>query len=77
MAERGKWQYCQVEVGTNSSGQLKQFVADRDPVVHELHANWPAMIGKLGEQGWELVSVLHTESGRGRSPLTYFFKRTL
>ncbi|MCC6904838.1 MAG: DUF4177 domain-containing protein [Anaerolineae bacterium] len=77
MADRGRWQYCQIEVGTNSMAILRQFVADRDPVEHDLRNTWPAMLGKLGEQGWELVSVFPNESGRGRSPLTYVFKRPL
>jgi hypothetical protein len=77
MANRTRWQYCQVEVGTNTNGFLKQFFADRQPVESDLHQNWPAMIAKLGEQGWELVGVLPNESGRGRSPLTYVFKREM
>ena len=77
MMERKRWQFCQVEVLGNNIANLRQFVADRDPVVHELHGTWPGMIGKLGEQGWELVTVLPTETGRGRNPLTYVFKRSL
>ncbi len=77
MSERLRWQVCQVEVGANSMGLLKQFVADREVITTELHGNWPGMIAKLGEQGWELLSVVPNESGRGRSPLTYVFKRPL
>ena len=77
MAERSRWQYCQVEVGTNSLGILKQFFTDRDPVVTELHANWPGMVAKLGDQGWEMIAAFPNEGGRGRSPLTYVFKREL
>ena len=77
MADRVRWQYCQIEVGMNSTGVLRQFFADRDPVVTELHANWPAMLAKLGDQGWEMISALPSENGRGRSPLTYVFKRPL
>lgn len=75
MAERTRWQYCQVEVGANSLGTLKQFFSDREVVVTELHNTWPGMLAKLGDQGWELVAVFPNESGRGRSPLTYVFKR--
>jgi hypothetical protein len=75
MGEQVRWQYCQVEVGSNGQGALKQFFADREPVETALYANWPGMIAKLGEQGWELVSVFPNEGGRGRSPLTYVFKR--
>jgi hypothetical protein len=75
MAERMRWQYCQVEVGTNSLGVLRQFFADREPVVTELHNTWPGMIAKLGEQGWEMIAAFPSEGGRGRSPLTYIFKR--
>lgn len=77
MAERGRWQYCQVEVGTNSLGVLRQFFTDRDPVQTDLHQGWPSMVAKLGEQGWELVSAFPNEIGRGRNPLTYVFKRPL
>ena len=76
MANRDKWQYCQIEVGANRLGILKQFFSDRAPVETDLHQAWPAMLAKLGEQGWELVSAFPNEGGRGRSPLTYVFKRT-
>ncbi len=75
MANRTRWQYCQIEVGANNMGILRQFFADRDPVETNLHANWSAMLGKLGEQGWELVSAFPNEGGRGRNPLTYVLKR--
>jgi hypothetical protein len=77
MTERAHWQYCQIEVGTNSMGVLKQFFADRDPVETNLHTSWPGMLAKLGEQGWEMVSAFPSEGGRGRSPLTYVLKRSL
>jgi hypothetical protein len=77
MAERARWQYCQIEVGANNAGVLKQFFAGRDPVETDLHANWPSMLAKLGEQGWEMVAAFPSEGGRGRSPLTYVLKRTL
>jgi hypothetical protein len=77
MANRERWQYCQVEVGTNSTGFLKQFFTGQQPVETDLHQGWPAMIAKLGEQGWELVGAFPNESGRGRSPLTYVFKREM
>ncbi len=77
MVERTRWQYCQIELGANNTGVLKQFFADRAPVETELHQNWPAMLAKLGEQGWELVSVVAHEGGLGRRGLTYVFKRTL
>jgi hypothetical protein len=77
MVERIRWQVCQIEVGANSVGILKQFVADREAVTIELHGNWPGMIAKLGEQGWELISVFPNEAGRGHNPLTYVFKRPL
>ena len=76
MAERAKWQYCQIEVGMNNIGTLRQFFADRDPMETDLHVTWPAMLAKLGEQGWELVSAFPNE-GRGHSPLTYVLKRPL
>lgn len=75
MAERIRWQYCQIEVGANSIGVLRQFFPDRLPIETELHQTWPSMIAKLGEQGWEMVSAFPNEGGRGRSPLTYVFKR--
>jgi hypothetical protein len=75
MVEQVRWQYCQVEIGTNGQGALKQFFPDREPVETALYNNWPGMIAKLGEQGWELVSAFPNEGGRGRSPLTYVFKR--
>ncbi len=77
MVERRRWQFCQIEVGTNNIGVLKQFFADRDPVETSLHQGWPAMLAKLGDQGWELVSVFPNEGGRGRNPLTYVMKRPL
>nr|MBN1230225.1 hypothetical protein [Anaerolineae bacterium] len=77
MSNRTKWQYCQIEVGSNSVGMLKQFFPDRIPVETDLHQGWPAMIGKLGDQGWEMVGVFPNEGGRGRSPLTYVFKRVV
>ncbi|HEC22822.1 MAG TPA: DUF4177 domain-containing protein [Chloroflexi bacterium] len=77
MAERRRWQYCQIEVGPNNAGILRQFFADRAAVETNLYDNWPGMLAKLGEQGWELVSVFPNESRRGRSPLTYVFKRPL
>jgi hypothetical protein len=77
MADRVRWQYCQIEVGMNSIGQLKQFFADRDPVVTDLHVNWPAMVAKLGDQGWEMIAAFPNEGGKGRGPLTYVFKRPL
>ena len=76
MLERTRWQYCQIEVGTGG-GILKQFFADREPVETNLHHNWTGMLGKLGEQGWEMVSAFPSEGGRGRSPLTYVFKRLI
>ena len=77
MADRARWQYCQIEVGMGDSGLLKQFFPDRQPVVTELHQGWPAMVAKLGDQGWEMVSAFANEGGRGRSPATYVFKRPL
>jgi hypothetical protein len=77
MADRVRWQYCQIEVGMNNLGVLRQFFSERDPIESDLHNTWPSMLAKLGEQGWELVSVFPNEGGRGRSPLTYVFKRTL
>jgi hypothetical protein len=77
MANRKQWQYCQVEVGVNSAGFLKQFFPGQPPVESDLHQGWPAMIAKLGEQGWELVGAFPNEGGRGRSPLTYVFKREM
>ena len=77
MPGRARWQVCQIEVGMNNIGVLRQFFAERDPVQTDLHVTWPAMIAKLGEQGWELVSVFPNEGGRGRNPLTYVFKRQL
>lgn len=77
MTDRVRWQYCQIEVGTNGLGTLRQFFAEREPILTDLHNSWPSMLAKLGEQGWELVSVFPNEGGRGRSPLTYVFKRTL
>lgn len=75
MPSRTQWQYCQIETKMSGTGVLKQFFADRLPVETELHQNWPAMLGKLGEQGWELVSVLTNEGGLGRLGTTYVFKR--
>ena len=77
MTDRMRWQYCQIEVGANSMAVMKQFFADRLPVEHDLRDNWPTMIAKLGEQGWEMDSAFPSEGGRGRSPLTYVFKRPL
>ncbi|MBN1312923.1 MAG: hypothetical protein JXB30_16025 [Anaerolineae bacterium] len=77
MVERARWQYCQIEVGANNTGFLRQFFTDREPVQTDLHQNWPAMVAKLGDQGWELVCAFPNESGRGRNPLTYVFKRQL
>jgi hypothetical protein len=77
MADKVRWQYCQIEVNANTTGVLRQFFADREPVVTDLHINWPAMLGKLGDQGWEMIAALPAESGRGRNPLTYVFKRPL
>jgi hypothetical protein len=77
LADRTRWQYCQIEVGMNSAGLLKQFFTDRDPVITDLQANWPSMLAKLGDQGWEMIAAFPSESGRGRSPLTYVFKRPL
>ena len=72
MADRSRWQYCQVEVSSHNTGVLRQFFADRLPVETDLHQGWAAMLGKLGEQGWEMVSVL--QSGRS---VVYVFKRML
>jgi hypothetical protein len=77
MADKIRWQYCQIEVGMNSMGQLKQFFADRDPILTDLHNNWPAMVAKLGDQGWEMIAAFPNEGGKGRNPLTYVFKRPL
>lgn len=77
MADKIRWQYCQVEVGVNSTGQLKQFFADRDPIITDLHMNWPAMVAKLGDQGWEMIAAFPGESGKGKNSLTYVFKRPL
>jgi hypothetical protein len=77
MTDRMRWQYCQIEVGINSTGTLRQFFSDREPVVTELHNTWTSMLAKLGDQGWELVAVLPNESTRGRNPLTYVLKRPL
>lgn len=77
MAQLTRWQYCQIETRTNDTGVLRQFFADRKPVETELHQNWPAMLGKLGEQGWELVSAVANEGGLGRRPLTYVLRRPL
>lgn len=76
MSERGKWQYCQIEVGMNSVGTLRQFFSDRDPIETDLNVSWTSMLAKLGEQGWEMVAAFPSEGGR-RSPLTYVFKRPL
>jgi hypothetical protein len=77
MVERQRWQYCQIEVGMNNIGVLRQFFSDREPVITDLHTTWTTMIAKLGEQGWEMVSAFPNEAGRGRNPLTYVFKRLL
>jgi hypothetical protein len=77
MSQRARWQYCQVEVRTNDTGVLKQFVEGRPPVATELHQNWAGMIAKLGEQGWEMIAAFPHEGGMGRRPLTYVFRRAL
>jgi hypothetical protein len=77
MSQRARWQYCQIEVRTNDTGVLKQFVEGRPPVATELHQNWSGMIAKLGEQGWEMIAAFPHEGGMGRRPLTYVFRRTL
>lgn len=78
MADRIRWQYCQIEVSASSNtGLLKQFFADRAPVESDLHQNWPGMLAKLGEQGWEVVNVVAHEGGLGRRGLTYVLKRPL
>lgn len=77
MSQRARWQYCQVEVRTNDTGILKQYVEGRLPIATELHQNWAGMIAKLGEQGWEMVAAFPHEGGLGRRPLTYVFKRAL
>ncbi len=74
---RTQWQYCQIELSSDDTGILKQFFSDRRPVETMLHQNWPAMIAKLGEQGWEMISVLPHSGGLGRRPLTYVFKRSM
>jgi hypothetical protein len=74
VADRARWQYCQVEVGTNGMGVLRQFFAERDPIQTDLHNTWGPMIAKLGDQGWEMISVFANEGGRGR---TYVFKRQM
>lgn len=75
MAARTSWQYCQIEVGQNSYGVLRQFYADRGPAETQLYTNWPAMVGKLGDQGWELVNVV--SGGTKHGPLIYVFKRPI
>ncbi|NDJ53282.1 MAG: hypothetical protein GYB68_09395 [Chloroflexi bacterium] len=75
--DRKRWQYCQIETSSSNTSVLRQFFPDRAPVVYELHENWPSMLGKLGDQGWEMVSAFPSESGRSRSPVTYVFKRPL
>ncbi len=70
-----RWQYCQVEVGANNNGVLRQFFTDRTPVEMQLYQNWPAMLAKLGEQGWELVSAV--PGGIGKSSMVYVFKRLM
>lgn len=75
MPVRTAWQYCQIEQGPGNTGTLKQFFPDRAPVETQLHQNWPAMLAKLGDQGWELVNVVAHEGGLGRRALTYVFKR--
>ncbi len=71
---RSQFQYCQIEIGSDSNGILRQFFSDRTPNETQLYTNWPAMIGKLGDQGWDMVNVL---SGGRRGPLIYVFKRKM
>jgi hypothetical protein len=73
MSQRRTWQYCQVEVGPNNQGVLRQFFAERDPVEMQLYQNWPSMIGKLGDQGWEMVSAVPGVGGK--NAVVYVFKR--
>ena len=77
MSSRSRWQYCQVEVYSNTTSTLRQFFPDRGPVESDLHANWPGMLAKLGDQGWELVGVVSNGSVLGRNTLIYAFKRLL
>ncbi len=73
MSQRDSWQYCQIEVISNDQGVLRQFFADRAPVEMQLFQNWPSMIGKLGLQGWELISAVPGASGK--SSIIYVFSR--
>lgn len=74
MTERRRWQVCQIEVRQNGTGVLKQFIADQAPTIIELHENWPAMLGKLGDQGWELISAVPGDPKKS-GPIIYLFKR--
>ncbi len=77
MTNRNNWQDCQIDVDSSNHGILKQFFPDRQPMESDLHNAWSGMLAKLGEQGWELVSVFPNEGGRGRNPLSYVLKRSL
>ena len=74
MEGRRRWQFCQLEVNQSGQATLTTFIADQQPSRLELQQNWSGMLGKLGDQGWEMISAFSADK---RGPVTYVFKRPL
>ena len=57
-----KWDYLTVDAGHNIRGRQSGVRVSDGRTVPSM-AHWPAFLQQLGEEGWELVSVIFGTSG--------------
>ena len=73
--EMTKWQYCaiKVDLGESKTKKLKFFSSTGDHTaskIEDIHLK----IAKLGEEGWELVTLTEISDPSGR---VYYFKKSV
>ena len=69
-----KWEYCAVRASLNGEvKKLKYFSSSPDPKVEDVDDVHQA-IAKLGEDGWEMVTLAQISQPDAR---VYYFKRPL
>lgn len=68
-----KWQYCAIktDIGDNPVTKLKYFDSSSNHTVSKIEDTHQT-IAKLGDEGWELVTLTEINNGKAR---VYYFKR--
>jgi hypothetical protein len=68
-----KWEYLRITVIYDTNDIINSVNANDRELLHKVeHHEWDAYLNKLGDEGWELVSVNMWNDGYDEA---YYFKR--